>query len=54
MNKNIFCNRKGGVTIKGKFYPHPRTSEILAAQLKRQANKMEARAARRKAKNSYL
>lgn len=42
MNRNIFCNRKGGATIKGKFYPL-RTSTFLAMQYRRKADKMEAK-----------
>ena len=48
MSRNIFCSRKGGATIKGKFYPHPNTSEILAGEIERKVKKMEARAGRRK------
>ena len=47
MNKNIYCSRKGGTQVGRKFFPHPRTSEILAAQLERHSIKMEARARRR-------
>lgn len=47
MNRQLFCSRKGGATINDKFYPAPRTSAILAAELERQAKKMEARARRR-------
>ena len=52
MNRNIFCSRKSGATIKGKFYPYPSTSDILAGQIKRDAKKMEARAKRREEKCS--
>ena len=48
MNRNVFCSRKGGATIKGKFYPHPSTSGILAGEIERKVKKMEARATRRK------
>ncbi len=43
MNKHIFCSRKGGAMIKGKFYAHPRTSEILARQLEKATAKQEKR-----------
>ncbi len=48
--RNTYCSRKGGATIKGKFYPAPRTSAILAGQLERYANKMEHRQLKREAK----
>jgi len=48
MNKNIFCHRKHGVTIKGKFYMHPTVSDIIAGQLERKTKQMEARQQRGK------
>lgn len=48
MNKGTFCSRAHGVTINGKFYHHPRTSEILARQIERQADKYAARNAHSK------
>jgi hypothetical protein len=53
-NSNIYCSRTGGATINRKFYPHPRTSDILAGQILRHAEKMEARAARRALKRERL
>lgn len=47
MKKQIFCGRKDGATIKGKFYPHPRTSAILSAQLRRKSAKIERKLGRR-------
>lgn len=44
MNKNIFCSRKGGATVRGKFFPLV-TSGILSDKIEREAN---TRAARRK------
>lgn len=46
MQTNIFCSRKGGATIgkrygKGVFYRHPTTSEFLAKEAKRKADKQE-------------
>jgi len=49
INKNIFCARNGGATIKGKFYPL-RTSDILNRQIERDANKLAWREKKRKAK----
>ncbi len=51
MNKHIFCSRKGGATIQGKFCPAPRVSEIMARQIERQANKMAFREEKRNANN---
>lgn len=48
MNKNVFCSRKGGATINGKFHPHPTTSDILAKQIQDQADKLEIRNQKRK------
>ena len=43
-----FCSRKGGVThissrrpIKGRFTPHPTTSEILADSISRKMDRAE-------------
>jgi hypothetical protein len=56
MNKHIFCDRKGGVTHKGKFTPSPTVTQILSDQLERTAKKINHRAnkleARRQRKNS--
>lgn len=46
MNKNIYCSRKGGATIGGKFYP-VRASDHYEKGLRSQGNKMAARARRR-------
>ena len=39
-----FCSRKGGATIKGKFYPAERVSTILSNKAKRIADKLERKA----------
>ena len=46
---NVFCARKGGATIKGRYFPL-RASDIMAHELERQAMKMERRAAKRAAR----
>lgn len=46
-NSNIFCGRKGGATIKGKFYALPPYSDLKAAELDRQSKKIEQRRMRR-------
>jgi hypothetical protein len=66
MNKNIFCSRKGGVTLKKpnfgdkhpfikrpKYLPLPRTSQVLERQILRYSEKMEAREAKRKLKHEH-
>jgi len=50
MNKNIFCSRKGGATIQGKFCPAPRVTAILARQLERATNKLVHREKKRAVK----
>ena len=50
MNKNIFCSRKGGATIKGKFYPMPRASQIVADQTENMAMKLKHRTDKREAR----
>ena len=49
MNTNIFCSRKGGATVNGKFFPQ-RASSILADQVERYAKKMELRRKKREAR----
>lgn len=49
INKNVFCARKGGATINGKFYPL-QTSDILSRQIERDAKKMACRDLKRRAK----
>lgn len=44
-NPNIFCSRKGGATIKGKFHPI-RTSGILSMEIERFSNKIAKRRAK--------
>lgn len=50
MNNNIFCSRKGGATVGGKFYPSPTVSQILAKQIERQNNKKDWQMLRAKCK----
>lgn len=40
--KGIFCSRKGGATIRGQYFPL-RTSDILAREIERKADKIAAR-----------
>lgn len=44
--KNIFCARKGGATINGKFYYHPSVSELWEDRVTKAANKMAERRAK--------
>lgn len=46
MKTNIFCNRKKGATINGKFFPYPRMSAMLADDIEKKAHKSYQRRVR--------
>ena len=41
--KQIFCGRKNGATVKGRFHPAPNVSTLISERLVRTARKAEAK-----------